>query len=178
MINTLHISPATADDAPALVNLVNSAYRGDSARKGWTHEADLISGTVRIDEASIKHMLKKSSAIILKCTDNTNTLVGCVYLDKQTDKLYLGMLSVLPDIQARGIGKRLLQAADEYALQNHLPHIIMTVINVRKELIDWYGRNGYIDTGERQPFPNDGRFGMPQTPLEFVVLQKTLSAAE
>lgn len=177
MSNSYHISPATADDIQALVTLVNSAYRGDSARKGWTHEADLISGTERIDAASIKHMLKKSSSTILKCTDNTNALVGCVYLDKQTDKLYLGMLSVSPDIQAQGIGKQLLQAADEYARQNQLQHITMTVINIRKELIDWYSRNGYYDTGERQPFPTDGRFGLPQTQLEFVVLQKTLPAA-
>ncbi|ANE50103.1 GNAT family N-acetyltransferase [Flavisolibacter tropicus] len=177
MITSLHISPATTDDIPNLVRLVNSAYRGDSAKKGWTHEADLISGTERIDVASIKQMLKKPSSVILKCTDDTNTIVGCVYLDKQADKLYLGMLTVSPDIQARGIGKRLLQAADEYAQQNQLHHIIMTVINVRKELIDWYNRNGYTDTGERQPFPTDGRFGLPQTQLEFVVLQKTISAA-
>ena len=39
---------ATEDDVPALVRLVNSAYRGDSSRAGWTTEADLLGG-VRID---------------------------------------------------------------------------------------------------------------------------------
>lgn len=176
MIDTLQILPATVEDAPQLVKLINSAYRGDEARKGWTHESDLISGTIRIDETSIKGIIKKPNAVILKCADQENHIIGCVYLDQHEDQLYLGMLTVSPDIQAMGIGKRLLKAADEYALQRHIQSIVMTVINVRKELIDWYNRNGYSDTGERQPFPTDGRFGMPKVPLEFVVLQKELPA--
>ncbi len=175
-MDTLLISQAKIEDIPSLVTLVNSAYRGDAARKGWTHEADLISGTVRIDENALREIIQKPNATILKCTDNTGTLLGCVYLDKQLDKLYLGMLSVSPDIQAKGIGKRLLQAAEDYAYQQQAYRIVMTVIDVRKELIAWYGRNGYADTGMREPFPDDGRFGMPKMPLEFVVLEKVLPA--
>jgi len=177
MTDTLRISIATIEDAPQLVKLINSAYRGDEARKGWTHESDLISGTIRIDETSIKGIIKKPNAVILKCTDRENAIVGCVYLDQQDTQLYLGMLTVSPDIQAMGIGKRLLKAADDYALQHGAKRIVMTVIDVRKELIDWYSRNGYTDTGERQPFPTDGRFGMPKVPLEFVVLKKELPTA-
>lgn len=177
MTDTLQISPATTEDAPQLVKLINSAYRGDEARKGWTHESDLISGTIRIDETSLKGIMKKPNAVILKCTDRENKILGCVYLDQQEDQLYLGMLTVSPDIQAMGIGKRLLRAADEYALQHGAKRIVMTVIDVRKELIAWYNRNGYSDTGERQPFPTDGRFGMPKMPLEFVVLKKELPKA-
>jgi ribosomal protein S18 acetylase RimI-like enzyme len=175
MTNTLRITPATIKDIPALVELVNSAYRGDAARQGWTHEVDLISGTVRIDENSLKEIIEKPHAVILKCTDAADNLVGCVYLDKQADKLYLGMLSVSPNIQAKGVGKRLLQAAEEYAYQHQIYRIVMTVIDVRKELIAWYERNGYSDTGKREPFPADGRFGMPKVPLEFAVLEKALT---
>src|SRR5688572_792199 len=100
MINTLQISRATIQDASELVKLVNSAYRGDEARKGWTHESDLISGTLRIDEASLKAIIEKPSAVILKCTDHKDSLLGCVYLDKNIDQLYLGMLTVSPEIQA------------------------------------------------------------------------------
>ncbi len=173
-MDTLLISPAKTEDIPSLVTLVNSAYRGDAARKGWTHEADLISGTVRIDENALKEIIQKSDSMLLKCTNDKGELIGCVYLDKQKDKLYLGMLSVSPDIQAKGVGKRLLQAAEDYAYQQQVYRIVMTVIDVRKELIAWYGRNGYMDTGMREPFPDDGRFGIPKTPLEFVVLEKAL----
>lgn len=172
---TLHITKATLADTPAIIELVNSAYRGDAARKGWTHEADLISGTTRIDAASIQEIIEKPGAVILKCLNNNDSLVGSVHLEKQDGQLYLGMLSVSPNVQAQGIGKRLLKAAEDYALQQQCRSIVMTVISARKELIDWYGRNGYMPTGERQPFPDDGHFGTPKEPLEFVVLEKVVS---
>lgn len=170
---TYYITPSTVEDIPAIVQLVNSAYRGHAARQGWTHEADLISGTERIDQTSIQEIIEKPGAVILKCHNNSR-LAGSVYLEKQGNQLYLGMLSVSPDIQAQGIGKRLLLAAEDYALQQQCSSITMTVISARKELIDWYGRNGYTPTGERQPFPDDGRFGVPNQPLEFIVLEKQL----
>jgi GNAT superfamily N-acetyltransferase len=85
------------------------------------------------------------------------------------------MLSVNPQIQANGIGKQLLQAAELHALQVNCIRIMMTVISLRTELISWYQRNGYVDTGVRKPFPNDPRFGTPVQPLEFVVLEKRLN---
>ena len=53
--------------------------------------------------------------------------------------------------------------------------IYMTVISVRKELIDWYVRHGYQLTGERKPFAfTDPRFGQQKMKLEFVVLEKKI----
>jgi ribosomal protein S18 acetylase RimI-like enzyme len=167
------ISKAVVADAPALDKLVNSAYRGDSSRQGWTTEADLLDGT-RTDSAAIKELIESSDITILKYVES-NEILACVELKKEGNKLYLGMLTVKPSLQGKGIGKELLKAAEEGAKKQKCSSIFMTVISVRKELIDWYLRHGYQLTGERKPFAfNDPRFGQPKMKLEFVVLEKKI----
>ena len=165
------ILPATTADIPQLLQLINSAYRGEDAKKGWTHEADLIDGTIRTDETSLQQIIEKHGATILKF-QHDKKIVGCVYLEKKGDGLYLGMLSVCPEMQSHGIGKQLLKAADEYAKENNCISIEMTVISLRRELIRWYQKNGYHQTSKREPFPSDGKFGNPRQQLEFVYLEK------
>lgn len=172
MKNDLTITVAEKKDVPSLVKLVNSAYRGEDSKKGWTTEADLLGG-IRTDEDAMMKMVSRGDSVILKCLDK-DQLIGCVYLQKQDEKIYLGMLTVSPEIQAKGIGKKLLQAAEEYAQTQESTAITMTVISVRKELISWYERHGYKPTGARKPFPNDPRFGIQKQPLEFIVLEKKL----
>lgn len=167
------IKPATEHDIMELLPLVNSAYRGENSKKGWTTEADIIQGDSRTDASSLKEMMAKENAVILIYRNN-NQLQGCVYLEKQNEKLYLGMLSVNPEIQGGGIGKKLLRAAEDHAKKMQCKIITMTVISVRHELIAWYQRNGYKDTGERKPFPDDEKFGKPVQPLTFVVLEKII----
>jgi ribosomal protein S18 acetylase RimI-like enzyme len=169
----LNITEAGTSDASSIVQLVNSAYRGDEARKGWTHEADLIEGEKRIDENSVRQLLADPFAKILLYR-NEQKLLGCVYLQQRNDLVYMGMLSVQPDTQAKGIGKQLLQAAEEFALEKHCLAIEMTVISSRKELIRWYEKYGYVVTDETRPFPTDDRFGRPREKVEFAVLVKTL----
>ena len=167
------ISKATIDDAPELNQLVNSAYRGDSSRQGWTTEADLIDGT-RTDAADIKELIETPDITLLKYVED-GELRACVELKKEGSKLYLGMLTVKPNLQGKGIGKLLLKSAEEEALKLKCSSVFMTVISIRKELIDWYLRHGYQFTGERKPFAfNDPRFGQPKMKLEFVVLEKKL----
>ena len=169
-MNDMLISIATKSDAPALNELVNSAYRGDSSRKGWTTEADLLDG-IRTDEEGLLAMLQNPAATILKY-EEAGQLTGCVYLEMKDDKLYLGMLTVSPEAQANGIGKQLLSAAEEVARSKSCKTITMTVIEARHELIAWYERRGYRATGETHPFPDDPRFGLPKQPLSFIVMEK------
>ncbi len=171
----MSITEATIADIPALCALVNSAYRGDTSRKGWTTEADLLSGT-RIDEAMLQEYMETPQSIVLTCLSNDGKIIGCVHLQKKQDQLYLGMLTVAPELQTDGIGKSLLQASENRAKKEGCQRIMMTVITRRHELIDWYKRHGYIETGEKQPFPTNERFGMPKVPLEFLVLQKTIKS--
>jgi ribosomal protein S18 acetylase RimI-like enzyme len=169
------ISIATSEDIPALVQLINSAYRGEASKQGWTTEANLLKGELRTDEATLNSLLEIQNAALLKHSEEDGTIAGCVYLHKQERGLYLGMLTVSPVLQGAGIGKKLLAAAEEYAEKNNCPHIFMNVISLRAELIAWYERHGYYQTDERKPFPNDQRFGIPTQPLEFVILEKRIA---
>ncbi|MDE3143250.1 MAG: GNAT family N-acetyltransferase [Bacteroidota bacterium] len=171
MTNTYKIIPASLTDIPSLVKLVNSAYRGESSKKGWTTEADLLGG-IRVNEKTLTSIFQKPSDIILKCCDADENIIGCVHLQPQHKKIYLGMLTVSPQLQTNGIGKLLLTASENYAKENNFGSIIMTVISIRKELIAWYERRGYVNTGKTKPFPNDPNFGIPKQELKFIVMEK------
>lgn len=167
------IQPATPADVPALNKLVNSAYRGESSRKGWDSEADLIDGS-RIDEAILHDLIKEKNTTVLKYTEG-GVILGCVELRKESESLYLGILTVNPDWQSKGIGKKLMTAGEEFARQHGCKKIRMTVVSVRDKLIAWYIREGYRLTGERKPFKMpDERFGIPRQPLEFMFMEKVL----
>ncbi len=165
---------ATEDDIPAIVQLLNSAYRGESSRKGWTTEAHLIAGEQRTDENNLRDVIREPGSVILKYTNEKNQLIGCVNLQKKGDRLYLGMFSVSPLEQGKGIGKKILLAAEQHAINQSCRSIFMNVISVRDDLIPWYIRHGYRDTGERKPFPEDGLTGKHLQHLEFMVLEKLL----
>ena len=165
------ITKATIEDVEALNKLVHSAYRGESSKKGWTFEADLLGG-IRTTEKSLLETIQTPKTSIFKYSEN-GEILGCVMLQEKDDALYLGMLTVAPDLQGGGIGKKLLKFADTYAQDKQLPKIEMTVISVRSELIAWYERHAYVKTGETKPFPmDDPNFGEPKQFLEFIVMEK------
>ncbi len=173
MTTSSPISIATTADVPSLINLLNSAYRGEAAKKGWTHEADLIEGEERMDAESLQQMMQDPDAVIVKYSI-AGQIAGCVYLQKQQETLYLGMLSVLPGLQAKGIGKQLLGFADQYAKKIHCKRIEMKVISKRPELVAWYQRQGYHDSGKRIPFDAKPKFGVPREPVEFMIMLKEM----
>ena len=153
---------------------MNSAYRGEDSKKGWTSEADLLQGELRTNAETLNRLMQTPGAIFLKYADNADSIEGCVFLQKLEDKLYLGMLSVSPEIQAKGIGKQLMAEAEKYARKQNCSTIFMKVISVRDELVAWYERKGYHKTGRTEPFPRDDRFGVPTQTLEFVIMEKTI----
>ncbi len=165
---TMSISCATPADIPALTRLVNSAYREEG---GWTHESHLLKGP-RTNEAGITQLMQDPQSMILKYTNEEDVLTGCVYLQKQGNELYLGLLSVSPAQQGGGVGKDLLAAAVAYAREMQCTSIRITVISVRHELIAWYERHGYKRTDETEPFPAGEKFGIQKQPLELVVLER------
>lgn len=169
------ITKATLEDVLELDKLVNSAYRGDSSRQGWTTEADLLDGT-RTNAEGIAELIATPGTTLLKYIE-AGKILGCVELKNENGKLYLGMLTVQPHLQGKGIGKNLLFEAEVEARNQNCSSIFMTVISIRKELIDWYLRHGYIMTGERKPFAfTDPRFGQPKMKLEFIILEKKIIA--
>jgi ribosomal protein S18 acetylase RimI-like enzyme len=122
----------------------------------------------------LKELMQKQGSVLLKYTDEKGTIIGCVNLQQYTERLYLGMLCVSPVLQGKGTGKTLLYHAETYGRQLGCTHIYMSVISIRTELVGWYMRHGYYDTGERKPFPVDERMGTPITALEFIILEKTI----
>jgi len=168
------ILEANTKDIPELIKVVNDAYRGEESKKGWTSPAYFVGGDIRIDEQAMMKMFQNSTAVVLKYVEDEK-IVGCVYLEKQGVDLYLGMLSVLPDLQGKNIGNKLLVAAEEYASQNKMENIVINVITKQGKLIDWYERHGYTMTSEAKPYPEDGKFGKPLEKLVFAVLKKKLS---
>lgn len=172
----VHVHLATAADIPALHVLIESAYRGESAMAGWTHEADLLGGQ-RTDVEALADIIAHPKQNLLMMEREAGP-VGCVCVeDKGAGRAYLGMLTVSPTQQAAGLGRALLDAAERFARETLHAHTMeMTVITLRTELIAWYARRGYGDTGRRAPFPlDDPRFGLPKRrDLEFAVLAKAL----
>lgn len=168
------IAIATSEDIPSIVELLNSAYRGESSKKGWTTEADLIAGDRRTDAASVAVVIDQPGSVILKYTNEEGTIIGTVNLQQHDRGVYLGMFAVSPNQQGSGIGKQLLKAADEHAKSVGSEKIYMSVISVRKELIDWYKRHGYAETGERKAFVEDDLTGKHLQKLEFLILEKNI----
>lgn len=167
------IKKALLEDIPALTTLINSAYRGETSKKGWTTEAHLLEGK-RTDEEELTEIIINPKNTILKFTEN-NTIIGSVLLIEKGQQLYLGMLTVSPELQNSGIGKKMLAEAEVFAKSLGLDSIIMTVISVREELIAWYKRHGYVDTGEREPFPeSEIHVTVSDEPLEFIFMRKRL----
>ncbi|MDP5138885.1 MAG: GNAT family N-acetyltransferase [Spirosomaceae bacterium] len=169
---TEQIETATLQDVEELEMLINSAYRGESSKKGWTTEAGLLGG-IRIDKEAITELISRNDSVILKFTES-GKIIGCVNLVNKGNSIYLGMLTVSPIEQGKGIGKELIISSEKHAQNARVKEIEMTVISKRTELIAYYERRGYQQTGEKRPFPmNDPRFGEPKTDLEFVVLKKS-----
>ncbi|MBU6252203.1 MAG: GNAT family N-acetyltransferase [Alphaproteobacteria bacterium] len=170
--------PATSDDIPPLEALIESAYRGDASRAGWTTEADLLGGN-RISQAMLADTLADVDQHMLVCEDDAAGLIACVTLQKRPGYGYIGTVSVRPTLQGGGLGREVLAQAEKWLRETwQLPLARMTVIAQRPELIAWYQRRGYHDTGETAPFPyGDTRFGAPKRDdLYFCVLEKRLAA--
>ncbi|MEO7978565.1 GNAT family N-acetyltransferase [Flavobacterium sp.] len=167
------ITKATLQDIPVLTILINSAYRGESSKKGWTTEANILEGK-RTTEEELTQTIQDPKNTILKFTDNER-ITGSVLLVEKEQQLYLGMLTVSPELQNSGIGKKMLAEAENQAKALGLSGIIMTVISVREELIAWYKRHGYVDTGEREAFPeSEIHVSISDAPLEFIFLEKMI----
>jgi len=169
----MSISKAVLADIPELNRLINSAYRGEDSKKGWTTEAHLLDG-LRIDEETLRGYLDNPNVILQKNTDDDGKITGTVYLEVRRPKLYIGMFSVSPLLQGKGIGRNLLASAEKIAPWVGCDVLTMTVISTRLELISWYERRGFKATGEIQPFHEGTKFGVPKQPIELIVMEKRL----
>ncbi len=166
---------AVASDAAQIVALVESAYRGETSKQGWTTEAELLDGQ-RTDVDEVLHLIAASNSEIVLAFDG-GTLVGSAHIQLHADGCHFGMFAVQPNLQGGGVGKALLAEGERRARLNFgATEMRMWVIWLRDSLIAFYQRRGYQLTSEREAFPyGDAQFGVPKRDdLYFIVLCKTL----
>jgi len=181
MNHDLRFRPATLDDVGALVELIESAYRGDASRVGWTTEADLLDGRRTGPEDVAACIARPHNLMLLAVDESGADILACAHIAIEDGAGYFGMFSVRPGLQGNGVGKALLAEAERIAGEQwELPSMRMTVIDLRNELIAFYERRGYRRTGVHKPFPyGDERFGIPRRDdLRFEVLEKPLLSSE
>ncbi|WP_069812181.1 GNAT family N-acetyltransferase [Streptomyces sp. TP-A0874] len=167
---------AAESDVPELVALIESAYRGEASRAGWTTEADLLAGQ-RVDAEAVRDVLRAEGSRIL-VAEQGGAIVACCQLERRGAHAYFGMFAVRPRLQGAGLGKSVLAEAERTARADWgARELHMTVISAREDLIAWYVRRGYSRTGRMSPFPyGDERFGLPlRDDLRFELLVKPLA---
>jgi len=169
---------AVEDDYPAIIDLVNTAYRGKGAVASWNIETGIIEGTRLTDSLLREDLAAKPDAHLLVARDpDSGAIIGTVWLEPVGDGAwYLGLFTISPALQKQHLGRELLSAAEDFAGARGAKSIRMGVLSVRDTLIAWYERRGYTRTGETEPYPyGDNRFGTPlRVDLEFVMLEKRL----
>ena len=174
-MNALRFRAATAADIDAIVALVESAYRGDASRQGWTTEADFLDGR-RTGADDVAACIERERSRIL-LAERDGVMLACAHVAEEDGAGYFGMFSVKPNLQGGGIGKHVLAEAERIAREEWKLRVMrMTVIDIRDELIAFYERRGYRRTGITKPFPyGDARFGLPtRDDLRFEILEKEL----
>lgn len=160
----MSIERATDRDLKQIHALIELCFRGEFAKKGWTYESDLIDG-IRITEESLRNEMNAGN--FLTHCDEEGRIVGCVYTRVLPEEktLYVGLLSVHPLLQSQGLGKKLMAAAEAVAKEEGCSKLSVNVITTRKELIDWYERQGYMCSEEFTPYlKRDGE--IPKLPIE------------
>lgn len=172
----MQIRVARRDEAAVIADLVQSAYRGDSGRRGWTSESDLLDNQ-RIGADEVRAIIDGTDSAVLVGQDGER-VIACAELRRFDDHTaYFGMFAVDPDQQNTGVGRQLLTAAEQFAQQTwHADTMRMMVIDLRTELIDWYHRRGYQSTDEVIPMPEELLVGASQPDLKFAVLTKRLGS--
>ena len=171
------IRDAVTADIPALHRLIESAYRGEASRAGWTTEADLLDGQ-RTDPDDLASILADPKQALLTAWRDGD-LVGCILIADRGEGIgYFGMLSISPTLQGGGLGRRLVEAAHAALVDRFgARRIRISVFPQRETLVAWYERLGYRMTGDTLPFPyGNARFGLPKRDdLYFVVMEHRLN---
>jgi ribosomal protein S18 acetylase RimI-like enzyme len=168
-IDTFRI--ARPDDAEAIAQLVNQAFRPRTGAEGWTHEAHLVAGD-RIDPAQVlRALVADDTALLLGMAGDA--IVACVQVELTGNSARIGMLAVAPDRQGGGLGKAMLAQAEAHAVQRwQVEKFVMRVLSARVELLAFYLRRGYRRSGEVSDYPVSAA-GVPlQAELKIETLEK------
>jgi ribosomal protein S18 acetylase RimI-like enzyme len=164
---------ALEQDAEAIARIVNAAYRPQEGAGGWTHEAHLVRGD-RTTPRQVRELIRGSSVIV---GQSAQTIICSAHIALDHGAANIGMLAVNPSLQGTGVGKVVLDHAERYAAEVlGATEIVLFVLRDRPELIAFYVRRGYEQTGEFQPYPTGLGGGAPvSNGLELEILRKRVN---
>jgi GNAT superfamily N-acetyltransferase len=156
-MNSFKYRTASEADAEALVPLINCAFAVEG-QFFTTERIDLVE--------TLKH-LKKGTFLLV---ESDNGLAGCNYVELRGNAGYFGLLSVDPGHQGRGIGRVLVDQAEEFCRAAGCSKMQIRVLNHRTELPPFYEKLGYslarIEEVEQVP--------SARMPYHFLVMEKEL----
>jgi len=159
------IRKATNADIDNIIELVNRAYRSG---EGWTNEASLVSGN-RTTKDEVLGYINNAHLFVLEKEE----ILSVICIEEQGKSAYIGFLAVDIKLQNQGIGKLMLQKAEEYALITlGLSSFVMAVVADREELIEFYLRRGYKKTAKIINYPTNLNVGTPKKDLKVIYLKK------
>lgn len=159
-----------ADCLDALVDLINSAYRGVGGAGRWTTENHLVAGD-RIDRDGLLATIQdvETTFIVGYCCDNIS---ACVAIKRYGGLAEFGTFAVDPELHGKGLGSELLCSAELMA-PVEIKVFQVSVVSRNADLIAFYRRRGYRETGERIDYPSDLNVGTPRVDgLDLILLQK------
>ena len=170
----LHFHKAELKDSAVIAGLINSAYRGESSRAGWTTEADLLDG-LRTNAKEIASIIEEVHTFILLgvLNDEVVATICCKYHEGAA---HFGMIAVKPKLQNKGYGKEMIIAAEAMTKREWgVKSFQMNVITLRISLIAFYERLGYAHTGLVKDFPHQSDLWQPKVNgLALALLEKSL----
>jgi predicted N-acetyltransferase YhbS len=137
----LHIREVTPADIPALAAMINSAFSIETFLEG-----------TRTDEDRLAAMMRKGA--ILAAEESAGRLLGCVYTEVRGARGYLGQLAVDPAHQGEGLGRLIVNAAEDHLRRQGCEAVEITVLSLRPELPPIYRRFGYVETGTEEFNPS------------------------
>ena len=158
-IADLRLRVAANVDSEAVARLVNDAFRLE--RLIFTTED-------RTNPEEVRSMMSNGEFLLV---EDGAALVGCVYLEPRGERCYLGLLSVEPVRRRSGLGTWLMTIAEDHCRAAGARGVDIQIVNLRKELPDYYHRLGYVETGTA-PFPAHVKISQP---CHFIKMSKELS---
>ena len=149
---------ASSAEVNAVVRVINAAYEV---------EKFFVSGD-RTDAEAVTRLMAKGAFLVSH--DESGGVTGCVYVELRGDRSYFGMLSVDPDCQGTGLGRRLVEDAEKYAQNHGCRFMDIRVVNLRTELPPFYRKLGYEERGT-EPVEDPRAL----QPFHFVLMSKALA---
>jgi N-acetylglutamate synthase-like GNAT family acetyltransferase len=150
---------AGVGEARTIAAVINAAFR---KAESFFIERD------RIDLEKVQALLRSGEFLV---SEINGAITGCVYVEMQGERSYLGLLAVDPKAQKSGTGSKLMNAAENHCRKAGSRFMDIQIVNLRQELPDFYHRRGYVETGTA-PFTAGLN---PKLPCHFVKMSKPLT---